>query len=200
MEDILDFILEKHNLIDKDKQISIKISRNKLENISDLKFSKNEIIHLLDNLKNTSFIIRKAYENYRLYKVNNLEYKITRNKEQAFSKDYLDFLRKIEGDIELNILFEENKEISLGDFPSLMEYHDIINRNVLKLFINNILEIHITNDSSCHLSYMTLSIVLNKQNIYQDKVKEIMRKVLKIITKHLNNNNLTINSNKDDNN
>ena len=79
------------------------------------------------------------------------------------------------------LFLEQIEHLELTQFPNLIEYHDIINSNILNICINNLFYIVIRVDETCNGTFQSISIILDRENIYKDKIESNLTKIINII-------------------
>jgi hypothetical protein len=181
MQDILKFVVDNQNKIDKDTIINIYLCKQNSNLSYDIKINEIQIKQILIKLKNNFDEIKKSINNYRLYKFEDMEYTIDLKNEKNIRKQILD--KQIEFLDQRCIIATLDSKIDLpiDKFPCKNEYHDIININELKLYVNNLIEILILKEINSHSNFYKLKIRISKQNIYVDKVKRILNIIIGII-------------------
>jgi len=181
MDQLLDFVLTNQNKISNDTKISIKIGKDLGNGIFDLKISKDNCKNILNKIKQSNLQYTVGSKCYRIYKDSNMEYRICESEEINTSKDIIESDQINIGDKTYCLFLEKTNNLELTDFPNLTEYKDIVNNNVLKIYINNLFYLNINIDETSSGSYQTLSIHMDKENIYKDKIKENLENIINII-------------------
>lgn len=184
MESLLNFVLENQNKINNQTKISIKIGHNLGNGIFNTKINKENSKKILDNIKklNLPYTINTKY--YRIYKNLDMEYRISKNEETNHSREILNSETIMIDDVACCLFLEKTIEHDLTCFPNRQEYHDILNTNIFRLYINNLFYLVITINETSQGSYQTLSIELNRENIYKDKIKDNLKKIIEIVVKN----------------
>ena len=195
MDKIYDFIKKHINDVSNEKYIHFKFGINDIQdNIITLNLNKSRFEPMLKSLKNENFNIKSSLKKYRIYKYLDLELYLSDKGEECFQKKVRDYAsHTILDNIMLFAFFEERSNLTSLDFPNKLEYHDIINRNEVKFYIDQVFEISIKYDDNCRQSYETLEISIIRQNIYPEKVIKDFTKILGIIVKHLEVEHLNYN-------
>lgn len=184
MEDFLNFIIDNQKNISINNKINVYIGNyNKdIPNIVNLKMENSKIKNILNKInKNNNFKIRKKISALRVYQYLDICYQVFENHElNNISKINNSFDCIIEDHI-LKTNCETSTRLDLNLFPSKMEYHNIVNRNIIELLINNLFTINLVYDETPNGNYYMISLVINKQNIYTEKLKNNLRDVVNLI-------------------
>ena len=182
MEKLLNFVFENQNKINNETKIIIKLGRNLGNGIFDIKTKKENSIKILEKIKENKLPYTTSQECYRIYKHLDMEYLISNKNEINSSREILDSIIVTFGNLSCCGFFEKTNNLELTDFPNLTEYHDVVNSNILKICIDNLFYLVITINESSSGNYETVSISLDRQNIYNDKIRNNLDKILGIVT------------------
>jgi hypothetical protein len=178
MDDTISFILQNQTKLSGNYEIKIKLVKRKFDNVYDTIVSTEFIEEFIKKIINTDLEIKKTTTSERLYKYNDNTYSVTETGEKNHKVEIIHKNISNIKDISIISLFLERMETNLEDFPTMMQYHDIINRNTLTLYINNLFQINIINDTNCKQSFYHIELVLKKQNIFEDKIKILLHKII----------------------
>lgn len=188
MDHFLDFITDNIKNIYQDKFIKIKIGKEILNSkIIDNKISCKHIQEILLKLNQNNFNFKKQKIKMRIYKYLNLTYTITESKQTVNQYKIIDKANLPINSCCITAYLIDNINYPLEKFPNKDIYHDIINRNLFKIIIDNIFIINIIFDENCRSQYINLEIEIIKQNIYIDKIREKLKIILTHIIECLNN-------------
>ena len=177
MDDSISFILQNQTQLTGNYELHIKMAKYKFENVYDTIVSTEVIEEFIKKIINSDLEIKKTTSCERLYKYQDQTYSVSEMGERNHKVEIIHKNISNTKDISIISLFLEKKESNLEDFPTMMQYHDIVNRNTLTLYINNLFQINIINDTNCKHSFYHIELVLKKQNIFEDKVKILLHKI-----------------------
>ena len=186
MEQTIQFILDNQHKISNNHFISVQFGVSLFNNGFNIHIDNNKIQSILDELVLSDLEIKKLTEEFRIYKYLQSEYQVYKQEEKHLQYNVHSKYLDTQDSITLITLLKDTENLTLEEFPNKTRYSDIINRSLLKLFINNLLEIHICLDTNCKKQYNTITLIMNKQNIYKDKVRTLLEKVISLIVTTLN--------------
>ena len=187
----INFIINNLNKIKLNKYFRITIGKEILGyKIVDNKLHYSQIKEIITKLSKENFNFKKIKESIRIYKYLNMIYNIKQDNQECYQENVIENNKfKIDSIIIKSYLL--NKEpLGLEMFPCKDIYHDIINRNIFKIIINNIFIINFIFDENCRGNYLKLEIEIMKQNIYLEKIKKELIIILNIIIDSFKNINI----------
>ena len=184
MESLLNFVLDNQNKINNQTKINIKIGQNLGNGVFNIKLTKETCKKILENIKNLELPYTINTKCYRIYKNLDMEYRISSNEETNHSKEILNNNIVEIDNVTCCLFLEKTVDLDLTSFSNCQEYHDILNTNIVKFYINNLFYLVITINETSQGSYQTLSIELNRENIYKDKIKDNLKKIIEIVVKN----------------
>ena len=156
----------------------IKNNINNINNFTKIKYFlyKNNSLFDLDKIKylinylSSKYNIEKNIKNNIEYRYNNKILKINNNQKMLNILNYLDILKLDDGILTLL----ENKIENIDNFEGLYNYNLICNNQIIIIDINNIVELEISTLNN--INYQ-INIIIPNQNIYLDKIIDIINNI-----------------------
>lgn len=180
MDSIHNFIKHHQCDLSPTKNIIISIG-NFLENdkILNCRIEESIIKNLLKKIKQKK--LRYTTENVRIYKEANMDYYIKEKSECNITNNYIDILNVTLDNIGLRLKLIEFTHNPIETFPCKLEYGNELNRSIIKVNYNNLLELYIITEEKDQNRILKLEIHITKQNIYEDKVLANLTELIKLI-------------------
>lgn len=189
MEKIIDYVLDNQEEISNNKFINIKFGFLNLgDKIIDTRIKKENIHKLFNKLKESNLTIKSNLLKYRIYRYLNLEYHIFNDYHKCVINNLENIQIIRDNNLSYIVNINKNLENDVSGFPSQKEYNEIINRNEINLFIDQIFRLTAYIDQSSDNEYIHLTFSVIRQNIFKEKISKSLNKILGLIIDSLKEN------------
>ena len=187
MNEVVNYVLENQDKITTDKSIDIKFGLGNLNNkIIDTRIKKTSITKLFNILKESNFTIKSNMIKYRIYQYLNLEYRVVNENHKCIKQSLENISVSQDSDITYLLGINNYVDKDISDFPSQKEYNEIINRNEINLYIDQIFRLTTYIDQTSNNEYIHLTLSIIRQNIFKEKITKSLKKILGHIDESLN--------------
>ena len=187
MNEIIDYVLSNQEKITNDKSIDIKFGLVNLNNkIIDTRIKKTSINKLFNILKESNLTIKSNILKYRIYQYLNLEYRVFNDNHKCIRQSLENISILQDNNITYILGINNYIDKDISDFPSQKEYNEIINRNEINLYIDQIFRLTTYIDQTSNNEYIHLTLSIIRQNIFKEKITKSLKKILGHIDESLN--------------
>jgi len=182
MDPISNFVIKEQNKLTRQTEIIINVGRFVDRNITDLRFREEEINSLLDSLKSSShFDSLHHIESRKIYKWLDMSYIISNQGETCLSYKRLASETHISVNLCLVTSLIEHITTPIEQFPTKLNYHDIVNQTTYYFKYDDQIELRLTCEKGQLPSFWKVEVVILKENIYKDRLAKNLRFVVDLL-------------------
>ena len=144
MDSLIHFIIQNQQHLSPDTQIRVSVGKYIIyPNVMDTRLSIAQVKDIISNIRQAKLLSRENGKtvNQRIYKYRNMEYTYSRNGESNTSKRILDTTQIKEGSCGFQGNLEERRNRNIEEFPSRLNYNDILDCTRIYYNINNLFDL-----------------------------------------------------------